>query len=85
MKLMTRVILESDACLAGDDTPPLAQREAFGKKLSAALGCADTADELACMRGKSQDDVLNALALGKVLSDDGGASYVPTLDGYVFT
>lgn len=83
--LVARVILESDACLAGDDTPALAQREELGKKLSQALACAGQPDELACMRGKSQDDVLGALALGKVLADDGGASWVPALDGYVFT
>jgi para-nitrobenzyl esterase len=76
--LFHRAILESDACPGDDDTPTLANREAFGRRLGDALGCKsdDLAAELACMRGKTADEVLAAIPLAKVLGDDGnGVGY----------
>jgi para-nitrobenzyl esterase len=84
--LFQRAILQSDACPADDDVPTLAEREKFGAKLSGALGCTGTANELACMRGKTTDEVLAALTTAKVFGDDGGgAVYRPVRDGYVLS
>jgi len=82
--LFQRAILESDACPGGEDTPTLADREKFGRRLADALGCknADLARELACMRGKTDDQVMTAIPLAKVLGDDGnGVGYRFNLDG----
>ena len=76
--LFQRAILESDACPADEDSPTLAVREEFGRRLADALHCKqdDLAAELACMRGKSADDVLTAIPLAKVLGDNGnGVGY----------
>ncbi|HUJ60695.1 MAG TPA: carboxylesterase family protein, partial [Kofleriaceae bacterium] len=76
--LFSRAILESDPCPGADDAPTLAQREQFGRRLADALGCKrdDLAAELACMRGKTQDEVMTAIPLAKVLGDDGnGVGY----------
>jgi para-nitrobenzyl esterase len=76
--LFQRAILESDACPGKDDTPSLASREEFGRRLAAALGCTsdDLARELACMRGKTADEVMAAIPLARVLGDDGnGVGY----------
>ncbi|HYV44891.1 MAG TPA: carboxylesterase family protein [Myxococcaceae bacterium] len=76
--LFHRAILESDACPGAEDTPKLANREAFGKRMAKALGCenADAGAELSCMRGKTEDEVLNAIPLAKVFGDSGdGVGY----------
>jgi para-nitrobenzyl esterase len=76
--LFQRAILESDACPGRDDTPSLASREQFGRRLADALGCKadDLARELACMRQKTADEVMTAIPLAKVLGDDGnGVTY----------
>jgi para-nitrobenzyl esterase len=76
--LFHRAILESDACPGKEDTPSLANREQFGRRLADALGCKtdDLARELACMRGKTADEIMTAIPLAKVLGDDGnGVGY----------
>lgn len=81
--LFQRAILESDACPGEDDTPSLASREQFGRRLAEALGCKadDLARELACMRGKTADEVMTAIPLAKALGDDGnGVGYRFNLD-----
>jgi para-nitrobenzyl esterase len=86
--LFQRAILESDACPGADDAPSLESREQFGRRLADALGCqaAEPARELACMRGKSADEVMTAIPLAKVLGDDGnGAGYRFNRDGVVLT
>lgn len=81
--LFHRAILESDACPGREDSPDLASREQFGRRLADALGCKadDAARELACMRGKTADDVMTAIPLAKVLGDDGnGVGYRFNID-----
>src|SRR5262249_7147218 len=67
--MFQRAILESDACPTDEDSPTIAVREAFGRRLADALGCKadDPAAELACMRGKTDDEVMTAIPLAKVL------------------
>lgn len=82
--LFQRAILESDACPGAEDAPALADREAFGRRLADALGCKtdDVATELACMRGKTDDEVMTAIPLAKVLGDSGdGVGYRFNRDG----
>ena len=82
--LFQRAILESDACPGKEDTPSLASREQFGRRLADALGCGsdDLAGELACMRGKTADQVMTAIPLAKVFGDDGsGVGYRFNNDG----
>jgi para-nitrobenzyl esterase len=82
--LFQRAILESDPCPGKEDTPMLADREQFGRRLADALGCKsdDLAAELTCMRGKTADEVMTAIPLAKVLGDDGnGVGYRFNQDG----
>jgi para-nitrobenzyl esterase len=82
--MFQRAILESDACPGKEDTPSLANREQFGRRLAGALGCQadDPARELACMRGKTADEVMTAIPLAKVFGDDGsGVGYRFNHDG----
>jgi para-nitrobenzyl esterase len=84
--LFQRAILESNACATSDDTAMLADREAFGRRLAAALHCdgPDVAAELACMRTKTDDEVMTAVPLAKVLGEDGGGvGYRFNVDGVV--
>ncbi|HVE82783.1 MAG TPA: carboxylesterase family protein [Myxococcales bacterium] len=84
--LFQRVVLQSDACPGQEDTPTLENREAFGRRLAKALGCedADPARELACMRSQTDDQVMTAIPLAKVMGDDGnGVGYRFNLDHVV--
>jgi len=86
--LFHRAILQSNACQDDEGTPPIAGREAFGRRMAKALGCEDAqpAAELACMRGKTEEEVLTAIPLAKVFGDSGeGVGYRFTLDGVVLT
>ncbi|HKE14188.1 MAG TPA: carboxylesterase family protein [Kofleriaceae bacterium] len=86
--LFQRAILESDACPGAEDTPSLASREEFGRRLADALGCksSDLGRELACMRSKTADQVLTAIPLAKVLGDDGnGVGYRFNKDNVVLS
>jgi para-nitrobenzyl esterase len=81
--LFHRAILMSGPCVGYEDTPTLEQREAFGRSLGAALGCKDDdpAREIACMRGKSVEQVMTAIPLAKVLgTDDNAVGYRFNLD-----
>jgi len=84
--LFQRAILQSTACPEDEDTPALAAREQLGRRIAEALGCKqdDARAELACMRGKTDDEVMTAIRLGKVLGEDGGGvSYRFVTDGVV--
>ena len=84
-RLFARAILQSNACVGDEDAPSIASREVFGRKLADALHCkqADPAAELACMRGKTDDEVMTAIPLAKVLNDDDGVGYRFVTDGVV--
>jgi para-nitrobenzyl esterase len=84
--LFQRAILQSLPCLPAGELPLLKDQEKFGRRLAKALDCArdDLDAELACMRGKSADEVMNALRIAKVFGDDKEAvDYRPTVDGVV--
>ncbi len=84
--LFQRAIMESAPC----DRPALSlsDEEAQGESFAAALGCTDSdpALALACMRGKSVDDVRAALPPpGDLLRPQAGeAFWGPNLDGHYF-
>jgi len=81
-----RAILQSTACPEDEDTSAIAGREQLGRRIAEALGCKrdDVRAELACMRGKTDDEVMNAVRLGKVLGEDGGGvNYRFVTDGVV--
>jgi para-nitrobenzyl esterase len=81
--LFHRAIIESGPC-----TPPfssLAAAEAQGDLFASKLGCDSSADVLACLRSKSQQDVMNALPPDPnfVFTPGTWGSWAPTLDQYV--
>ena len=81
--LFHRAIIESGACAATSGITPVdahAQGDAFTK----ALVCdgKDAAATLACLRGKTMDDVLLALpSKGALDFSPGGAKWFPSVDG----
>lgn len=54
--LFQRVVIQSGVCQIN---PSLAASEKAGAEFAAALGCADPATELACMRGKPAGEILD--------------------------
>ncbi|AKT36068.1 carboxylesterase/lipase family protein [Chondromyces crocatus] len=76
--LFQRAIVQSGPCSLVADEATAFQR---GEALSEALGCQEASDPLACLRGKSSREVLDALP-----SDldfiSGGSSWYPVVDGW---
>ncbi len=58
----------------------LSDQEGVGVRLSQGLGCRNAADELTCMRGKSAQEVVNALE-----SSPGSGNYAAVVDMKVLT
>jgi len=85
--LFAKAILQSGSCERPWAT--LAAAEAQGDVFAEALGCSSQDDALACMRGKSADEVLAALPpapnFGFNPSDEPTGSWGPILDGSFFT
>jgi len=79
--LFHRAISESGPCLL--PFPTLAAAEAQGVRFATALGCADAADVLACLRSKPALDVLAALPPDPTFLFDRSANWLPTSDGVV--
>ena len=80
--LFHRAISQSGFC--EDDVPSLADAETVGVELSTALGCEGATDVLACLRGKTVDEIfaadgsptgMTALTVGR--------RWWPTIDGTV--
>lgn len=79
--LFHAAIMESPPC-TGFPMPTLAEGEAQGQALAAALGCnGDAAATLACMRGKSKDEVVKALPLHQYVIYGPGVAWGPLVDG----
>ena len=77
--LFKRAILQSGPFTHRIDT--LAEREAQGAVFATRVGCT-TGDILACMRLKTRDEVLNALALDAGgWAEAGGVRWSPVVDG----
>ncbi len=76
--LFQRAIIESGPCDTGATE---ATAEAQGATFAETLGC-DGGDKLACLRGKSTEEVANALPLSNDFIFGGGASWFPVIDGY---
>ena len=85
--LFHKAVLQSGTCERPWDS--LAAAEAQGEAFQKELGCSDATDVLACMRAKSDDEVLDALPPGEnfgfSLSDEVAGSWFPILDGRFFT
>lgn len=79
--LFQRAIIESGPCTVAAGTEKAA--EVQGDAFAAALGCTDPTNVLACMRGKSADEVLTALPQKTAVIGPNGASWLPVVDGYV--
>ena len=75
-----RAIIQSGPFIKGI-WPSLSATEAQGGELAKALACTD----IACLRGKSQEELLKALPLKKVLFFGNGVNWTPNVDGFVFT
>ena len=77
-------IIESGPCVA---SPLLYQdkaaAEAQGNRLAMALGCTDAATAVACLQGKTPQQILTALPLRHALLGATGESYGFVLDGTV--
>ncbi|MCA9774283.1 MAG: carboxylesterase family protein, partial [Myxococcales bacterium] len=74
--LFHRAIVESGSCR----TAPLAAREAQGAQLAALMGCDGTPDAAACMRGRTD---LEVLAAQEGILNGSIAGFGPAVDGYV--
>lgn len=85
--LFAKAILQSGSCERPWAT--LAAAEAQGDAFATDLGCDSAQDVLACMRGKSADEVLAALPpapnFGFSAGDETYGSWYPILDGDFFT
>ena len=79
--LFHRAIMQSGACSTSALTKTEAQAQ--GKKLSKALKCDSSSDELACLRKEGADKVNKALAMKEGLIIGEGASWGPSVDGVV--
>jgi para-nitrobenzyl esterase len=79
--LFHRAIIQST--YATSRWPTIADGEAQGDRLAAALGCTDRASAAACLRSKSRDQVLLALRIGQqqVVEQPGQALWGPLVDG----
>ncbi|TNE48108.1 MAG: carboxylesterase family protein [Deltaproteobacteria bacterium] len=74
--LFHRAIMQSGPCNAA----PKDVAEAQGKSLAKALGCDETADVAACLRGKSVKELNNALPLRQGLLLGAGVNWGPVVD-----
>ena len=82
--LFERAIVESAWTPYGGCAIPMATADQQGDAFATALGCTDSATRLACLRGKSADDVLAALPLkaqGAIGTQ--GADWLPVVEGDV--
>ena len=85
--LFHKVIMQSGPCASvGPDgmspVVPKAEMESQGEALAQLLGCGPEANQAACLRSKSVDDILNGLPLvpgGIVLGE--GVNWFPNIDG----
>ena len=80
--LFHRAIMESGVCGISDS---LAEAEALGAQLAAALDCDGADDVAACLRAVPADDVPNALPMAKALFFGGGVKWGPSVDGVLIT
>jgi len=77
--LFQRAIIESGPCdTVGTESAALKQGVAFVD----ALGCKGAADPLACVRGKSTEEVMRALPQSSDFLFGKGASWFPVVDGW---
>ena len=75
-----RAIMQSN--FASTRWPTLADAESLGTSFAAAIGCADPAQVLACMRSKSRTQVLLAFGNGQQeFSESGRVAWGPVVDG----
>lgn len=81
--LFQRALIESGPCT--QPFPSLSAAEKQGDFFSERLGCSEAPDELACMRSKSTDQVLQALPPDPDFAFSPGqwGVYYPTIDEYV--
>ena len=82
--LFHRAIIQSAGC--GRQLPDLTTAEGQGDLFAEAIGCGDAVDVLACMRGKTQEEVRDALApapnFGLVPPEAPAGQWTPIVDGY---
>ena len=84
--LFAKAIVMSGSCER--PWPTLEAAEAQGEEFAAALGCADDADVLGCMRDKPLDEILDALPPGENFgfnpTEEAQGSWGPVFDGSFF-
>lgn len=74
--LFQRAIIESGPC---DLVNTEAASTGYGDQLAEALGCKTAPDVLACMRGKSTEEIMNAVPASTSIT---GQSWYPAVDGW---
>ena len=83
--LFARVIVESGWAPYGSPARSTSAADQEGTAFATALGCTDDASLMACLRGKSVSDVLNALPTKlDGFQSRQGADWIPVVDGDVF-
>lgn len=82
--LFQHAIVESAWTPYGGCAMPMAAADQQGDAFATALGCTDAATRLACLRGKTADEVLAALPWKfQGLDSAQGADWLPVIDGDV--
>jgi para-nitrobenzyl esterase len=81
--LFHRAILHSGGCDSAWVAMPLAKAYATGEDLAQQLGCAKAGDVMACLRGKSVDDLLHFVPSGPPLPSDPPTPWAGVVDGVV--
>lgn len=81
--LFHKAIVQSGLCTI--PMPTLAAAEAQGQTLAENAGCSGAADPLACLRGKTANEIIDALPPDPHFAFTAGTwgSYQPTFDGHV--
>ncbi len=77
--LFHSAVIQSGPC---DSAQPKDKALAQGDQFAAALGCKDVPDALACLRGKTTEEVMKALPSSSDILFGNGASWMPVLDGW---
>jgi para-nitrobenzyl esterase len=81
--LFDRAIFQSGPCVFNTPLENLAQGEALGAEVAVAVGCDTDPDPLACLRSKTQAEIITALPPRPSFFVGEGTEWRPILDGHV--
>lgn len=77
--LFQSAVVESGPC---DSATPKDKALAQGEQFATALGCSAGSDKVACLRGKTPEEIITALPASSDIIFGDGANWFPVLDGW---